>query len=108
MRVTATTPQKTELINGTKASTAASAVRITGRERWTVASTTASKRLRPARSLSWICPMRMSVLRINMPDAGECDQPKNGVEPERLARHQQRGDDADQAERGGQQDDPHS
>ncbi|MNC25947.1 hypothetical protein D3C75_740570 [compost metagenome] len=47
---------------------AASAVRITGRARCTVASTTARNGSRPACSLWRICPIRISVLRIRMPD----------------------------------------
>jgi hypothetical protein len=42
INVYANVPQKTEYVSGINASMAASAVRMTGRERCTVASTTAS------------------------------------------------------------------
>src|SRR3989442_1731496 len=51
------------------ASIAASAVRMTGRERCTVASTTASNRANPSFSLWRIWPIKMSVLRLRIPES---------------------------------------
>ena len=48
INVYASVPQNTDWVSGMNASMAASAVRVTGRERWTVASTTASKGANPS------------------------------------------------------------
>lgn len=69
INVYASVPQKTEWVSGMNASTAASAVTITGRERCTVASTTASNGNSPSFSFVRICPIRMSVLRVRIPES---------------------------------------
>ena len=69
INVYASVPQNTEWVSGMNASMAASAVRMTGRERCTVASTTASNGANPSCSFWRICPIKMSVLRIRIPDS---------------------------------------
>ena len=59
--VYARVPQNTECVRGMKASMAASAVKITGRARCTVASTTACSGSNPA----WVINRRFDVLKMN-------------------------------------------
>ena len=59
--VYASVPQNTDWVSGMNASMAASALRITERERCTVASITASNGASPSYSFVGICPIKMSV-----------------------------------------------
>ena len=95
-------PQNTLRVSGTIASTVAAAVSTTGRVRCTAASTHGVPRDRgppPSRSRTW--SIRITELRMIIPH--ERDDAEDRDEAERRLEHEQRGDDADQSERRGEE-----
>ena len=100
-------PQNTLRVSGIIASTVAAAVSMTGRVRCTAASSTAfhgSRPSAPSRLCTW--SIRITELRMIMPH--ERDDAEDRDEAERRLEHEQRGDDADQSERRGEEHHEHA